>query len=100
KAGLIMREHEPVNLEFPFDQLNDLLIPNDLFYVRNHFRAPKLDSKNYALQIVGAVQHPFSIGYKELQNMTSVTRVATLECAGNGRVFLTDRKSTRLNSSH
>ena len=89
KAGLIMREHEPVNLEFPFDQLNDLLIPNDLFYVRNHFRAPKLDSKNYALQIVGAVQHPFSIGYKELQNMTSVTRVATLECAGNGRVFLT-----------
>src|SRR5258708_11553566 len=43
---------------------------------------------SYQLRIDGAVRNPFSLSYKELRDMPSETRVATLECAGNGRVFL------------
>jgi DMSO/TMAO reductase YedYZ molybdopterin-dependent catalytic subunit len=87
-AGLIMRQREPANFEFPFDQLDDFLTPNHLFYIRSHFKTPQLDPSRYELEIEGAVLRPFSIRYEELRNMPSVTRPATLECAGNSRIFL------------
>ena len=88
QVGLVIREREPLNLEYPFDQLNDFLTPNDLFYIRSHFKAPVLDRKQYQLSIGGAVDTPFTISYDDLLAMRSVTRPATLECAGNGRIFL------------
>src|SRR5258708_30899768 len=87
-VGLIIREREPVNLEYPCDQLDEFFTPNDLFYIRSHFKAPVLDRHDYNLSIYGAVETPFKISYKELLTMPSVTRPATLECAGNGRIFL------------
>src|SRR5437660_11770070 len=87
-AGLIIRQKEPTNLETPFDQVNSYLTPTELFYIRSHFPAPTLDLASYQLRIDGAVRNPFSLSYKELRNMPSERRVATLECAGNGRVFL------------
>jgi DMSO/TMAO reductase YedYZ molybdopterin-dependent catalytic subunit len=86
--GLIIREREPVNLEYPFDQLSEFLTPNDLFYIRSHFKAPLLDRHGYKLTIGGAVRRPFTITYEELRAMPSLTRPMTLECAGNGRIFL------------
>jgi DMSO/TMAO reductase YedYZ molybdopterin-dependent catalytic subunit len=86
---LIDRERDPVNLESPFEELAGLLTPNDLFYVRNHFAAPQIEAGEFELSIAGAVENPFAIGYEELRSMTSVTRTVTLECAGNGRLFLT-----------
>ena len=88
QIGFIIREREPVNFEYPFDQLNTFLTPNDQFYIRSHFKAPVLDRHDYRLSVGGAVQHPFAISYEELLAMPSVTRPATLECAGNGRIFL------------
>lgn len=88
QAGMIVREREPVNLESPFDQLDGPLTPNQLFYVRSHFRAPQLDRETYRLAISGAVQLPFELTFAELADMPSVTRTATLECAGNSRIFL------------
>jgi DMSO/TMAO reductase YedYZ molybdopterin-dependent catalytic subunit len=87
-AGLIIRQKEPTNLETPFDQLDSYLTPTELFYIRSHFAAPKLDLASYQLHIDGAVKIPLSLSYKQLRDMPSETRVATLECAGNGRVFL------------
>ncbi len=87
-SGLIIRERDPLNLEYPFDQLDAFLTPNDLFYIRSHFKAPVLDRHAYRLSLSGAVEKPFTIGYEELLAMPSVTRPATLECAGNGRIFL------------
>ena len=86
--GLIIRQKEPSNLETPFDQVDSFLTPTELFYIRSHFPAPTLDLASYQLRIDGAVKNPFSLSYKELRDMPSETRVATLECAGNGRVFL------------
>src|ERR1700745_3542766 len=86
--GLIIRQKEPTNLETPFDQLDSFLTPAELFYIRSHFPAPKLDLASYRLRVDGAVRKPFSLSYQQLRDLPAVTRVATLECAGNGRVFL------------
>src|SRR5258707_7108297 len=72
----------------PFDQLDSYLTPTELFYIRSHFPTPSIDVANYNLRIDGAVRSPLELSYKELREMRSETRIATLECAGNGRVFL------------
>src|SRR6201981_1322349 len=85
---LIIRQKEPNNLETPFDQVDSFLTPTELFYIRSHFSTPKLELASYQLHVDGAVRNPFSLSYNELRDMPSETRVATLECAGNSRVFL------------
>src|SRR5947199_7701237 len=87
-VGLIMRQKEPNNLETPLDQVDSYLTPTELFYIRSHFPAPKLERASYQLRIDGAVRNPFSLSYRELRDMPSETKVAVLECAGNSRVFL------------
>ncbi len=88
-AGLIIRQKEPVNLETALDQVMDsYLTPTELFYIRSHFPAPRLDSASYRLHIGGAVRNPLSLSYQQLRDLPSESRVATLECAGNSRVFL------------
>src|SRR3981189_1545753 len=87
-AGLIIRQKEPKNLEAPFDRIDSYLTPTKLFYIRSHFPIPALDRAAYQLRIDGAVRRPFTLSYDELRSMPSETLVATLECAGNSRVFL------------
>src|SRR6266849_3609124 len=87
-VGLIIRQKEPTNLETPLDQVDSYLTPTELFYIRSHFPAPKLELASYQLCIDGAVRNPLSLSYEQLRAMPSETRVATLECAGNSRVFL------------
>src|ERR1700737_2536631 len=84
--GLIIRQKEPKVLETPVDRVDSFLTPTQLFYVRSHSPAPKLEPASYRLHIDGAVRNPFSLTYKELRDMPAETRVAILECAGNGRV--------------
>jgi DMSO/TMAO reductase YedYZ molybdopterin-dependent catalytic subunit len=87
-AGLIIRQKEPVNLEMPFDQVDSYLTPTELFYIRSHFPTPRLDVAGYQLRLDGAVRNPLALSYNELRDMRPETRIATLECAGNSRVFL------------
>ena len=87
-VGLIMRQKEPANLETPLDQVDSYLTPSELFYIRSHFPSPGLELASYRLRIAGAVKNPLTLSYQQLREMPSETRTATLECAGNGRVFL------------
>ncbi|HEY9230071.1 MAG TPA: sulfite oxidase [Gemmatimonadaceae bacterium] len=87
-AGMIIRQKEPTNLETPLDVVDSYLTPAELFYIRSHFSVPCLDVTSYQLRVDGAVRKPLSLSYQQLRDMPSETRVATLECAGNGRVFL------------
>ncbi len=87
-VGLIIRQKDPNNLEMPFDQLGDFITPSELFYIRSHFPAPELDVGTYRLSIRGAVHCELSLSYAEICSMPSRSCVATLECAGNSRVFL------------
>ena len=87
-VGLIIRQTDPNNLEMPFDQLHAFITPSELFYIRSHFSTPKLDPVAYRLSIGGAVRNELSLSYVDIRAMPSRTCVATLECAGNSRVFL------------
>jgi DMSO/TMAO reductase YedYZ molybdopterin-dependent catalytic subunit len=89
--GLILREKEPENLEFPFATLNSFLTPNEHFYIRNHFPIPQLEVKNWRLKVEGAIERPLELNYDDLTKMPSRTQVALLECAGNSRGFLTPK---------
>jgi DMSO/TMAO reductase YedYZ molybdopterin-dependent catalytic subunit len=87
--GLIIRQRDPENLEYPFASLDRFLTPNDRFYVRNHFAVPTLEAGSWRLRVEGTVLQPLELTLEDLRKMPSRTQVAMLECAGNGRVFLT-----------
>lgn len=86
--GVIVRQHEPPNLEFPFDTLNGFITSNEQFYVRTHFPVPEVAAKDWTLKVEGHVEKPFEIGYAELTTLKAETIAALLECAGNGRIYL------------
>src|SRR3979411_31348 len=87
-VGLIIRQKDPNNLEMPFDQLGGFITPTELFYIRSHFPPPELDPAAYQLSIAGAVRSELRLSYTDIRAMPSRTCIATLECAGNGRVFM------------
>lgn len=85
---LIVREQEPLNLEMPFSTLSSFTTPNELFYVRCHFPIPEIAAADWRLKIEGEVETPLELDYEALRAMESRTIAATLECAGNNRLFL------------
>jgi DMSO/TMAO reductase YedYZ molybdopterin-dependent catalytic subunit len=87
-SGLIVREQDPLNLEMPFSSLNGFITPNESFYVRCHFPIPEVSAQEWRLKVEGEVEAPFELSYDELLGMKSRTVAATLECAGNNRIFL------------
>jgi DMSO/TMAO reductase YedYZ molybdopterin-dependent catalytic subunit len=90
--GLIVRQTKPENFESPFPALGGFLTPNNLFFVRSHFGVfAGPGAATWRLKVEGAVEHPLELTFEELLRMPSRTLPATLECAGNGRVFLVPR---------
>jgi DMSO/TMAO reductase YedYZ molybdopterin-dependent catalytic subunit len=87
-TDLIVREQDPLNLEMPFSSLDGFITPNELFYVRCHFPIPEISAETWSLKIEGEVDAPCELTYDDLRAMTSQTITATLECAGNNRIFL------------
>jgi DMSO/TMAO reductase YedYZ molybdopterin-dependent catalytic subunit len=85
---MIIREKEPANLEMAFQSLDGFITPNDKFYVRSHFPVPTVDLGSWRLGIEGAVEHPLELSYEELRACPMTTIPATMECAGNSRIFL------------
>ncbi len=85
---LIVREQEPLNLEMPFSSLDGFITPNESFYVRCHFPIPEISAESWRLKVEGEVEGPFELSYDELLGMEKRTITATLECAGNNRIFL------------
>jgi DMSO/TMAO reductase YedYZ molybdopterin-dependent catalytic subunit len=91
-SGLIPRVGDPENLEMPFADLEGFLVPTERFYVRNHFPVPNLDLAAWRLKVEGEVARPLDLTFDELAKLPTSTRPILLECAGNGRVFLTPRE--------
>lgn len=85
---MIIREKEPANLEMPFGLLAGRITPNELFYIRSHFPVPEIDLAKWRLKIEGAVERLLELSYDQLRARPAATLPATLECAGNSRVFL------------
>jgi DMSO/TMAO reductase YedYZ molybdopterin-dependent catalytic subunit len=90
-GGLIVRQKEPLNLEFPFASLDSFITPNEKFYVRNHFAIPRLEAGTWKLKVEGAVKKELELSYDQIRKLSSRTVTATLECAGNNRAYLTPK---------
>ena len=91
-SGLILRENEPLNLESPQSALRTWITSSDQFYVRNHFPEPELKRSTWRLRVEGAVKRPRNFSYRDLTTMASHSQVSVIECAGNGRVFLSPKE--------
>ncbi len=87
KEKLIVRSLRPEDLETPVGLLNTWITPNDLFYVRHHTYAAKVNASEWKLTVDGEVTTPLSLTLDELKKMPKVSVTVTLECAGNGRAF-------------
>jgi DMSO/TMAO reductase YedYZ molybdopterin-dependent catalytic subunit len=91
--GLILREKEPPNLEFPFAALDQRITPNDRFFVRCHFAVPQVNAADWRLKVDGHVHQPLELSYDEIRRLPAKTVTATLECAGNSRGMLVPKAS-------
>lgn len=78
------------NAEPPVDKLVEQWItPAELFYIRSHAPAPKVDMQSYELVVEGLVEKPLKLKYWELMDRFSRTEMTcTLTCAGNRRTEL------------
>jgi DMSO/TMAO reductase YedYZ molybdopterin-dependent catalytic subunit len=89
RDGLIVRMHEPQNLETPAGGLVPWQTPTEQFYVRSHFAVPAVNAETFKLSVTGHVESPLTLTLNDLTALAKSTKALTLECAGNGRVFLT-----------
>src|SRR6202030_217225 len=92
EAGMVVHRAHPLNCETSIPALiGGAVMPNQRFYVRNHFQIPQLDASSWRLNVVGLVERPLSLSLRDLVKMPSQTQFVTLECAGNGRSTLNPR---------
>jgi DMSO/TMAO reductase YedYZ molybdopterin-dependent catalytic subunit len=67
------------------------LVPNELFFVRNHTRTPSLDIAKWRLKVEGSgVQRTLDLTYDDVLGLPSVSVIRFVECAGNGRSFFAE----------
>ena len=71
----------------PPTALQNQIVPNDLFYIRNHWKdVPEIDAATYRLVVDGEVDRPLSLSYEGLLEIPRKQFEVTLECCGNGPV--------------
>lgn len=85
--GRIVRVVDPQNEEFDVRRLDQVLTPNDQFYIRTHGNTPDLDPTSWRLAVTGLVERPLSLALADLQAMQRRDETATLQCAGDRRTF-------------
>jgi DMSO/TMAO reductase YedYZ molybdopterin-dependent catalytic subunit len=95
KPGLVVLDTPELNAETPAHLLDDDITPLDRLFVRNTGTLPVFTPDEIAawtLTLDGCVERPqtWTIGALRRQ-FASVTRIAVLECAGNGRAFFPER---------
>lgn len=78
------------NAEMRWEQMfgRGYVVPNGLFFVRNHTKPARIDTATWRLTVEGSgVARPLSLSYDDLLRLPSVSVVRYVECAGNGRSF-------------
>src|SRR5437016_4429795 len=81
----------PENSETPLESVRGWVTPTRLFFVRNHFAMPSLDTLTWRLSVEGRVKQPRDWTWEELLDLPQRSVFATIECAGNGRSFLNQK---------
>src|SRR5262249_42122800 len=86
-SRLIIRSENPQDFETPIELLNTWITPNDLFYVRSHLYTPKVDAKEWRLQVDGAVQQQMTLTMEDLKRFPDSNQLVTLESSRTARAF-------------
>lgn len=82
----VVIKHEPYNAEAPIAALSAELTPVGTHYVRSNFDVPAISALDYTLRIDGAVSVAATLDWTALNALPKVSRVVTMECAGNDRL--------------
>ena len=92
---------EPITLEelqlaarnhgMPLEALRWAVTPVGLHYLLIHYDIPRVDPAEWSLTVEGHVERSLSLSLDDLRSRPATTIVATMECAGNGRVELSPR---------
>lgn len=76
------------SLEARLENMQGVITPNRLFFVRNNSASIDVDSNRWRLTVEGdAVAKPLELSYQDIRSMPSRTLVSYLECAGNHRAM-------------
>jgi DMSO/TMAO reductase YedYZ molybdopterin-dependent catalytic subunit len=94
-SGMIVREKDPTNLEFPFAALETFITPTERFYVRSHFPTPQFDRNTWRLRVDGCVNKPLELTLDDVIGLPSKSVTTTMECAGNSRIYLPKAKGVQ-----
>ena len=71
----------------PPKALQSEVVPNELFYVRNHWKdVPEFDIATYRLVVDGEVDRPLTLTFDDVHQIPRKDLSVTLECCGNGPV--------------
>jgi sulfane dehydrogenase subunit SoxC len=87
EAGPGMRNVDPslaINSKTPLQKLVGTITPTDLHYERSHAGVPNLDPAKHRLLIHGMAEKQLVLSVDDLKAMPSVSRIAFIECTGNG----------------
>ena len=80
--------HGDKGLEARLENMQGMLTPNRLFFVRNNSVSLDLDAGDWRLTVEGdAVSEPLELTYPEIRSLPSRTLTSYLECAGNHRAM-------------
>ena len=76
------------SLEARLENMQGLITPNRLFFVRNNSASLDLDASNWRLSVEGdGVDEPMELTYDDIRSLPSRTMTSYLECAGNHRAM-------------
>ncbi|MDR7419595.1 MAG: molybdopterin-dependent oxidoreductase [Armatimonadota bacterium] len=98
QASPLVVKPVPGNLFYPFGSNFEMrwenltgrgyLVPNELFFIRNHSRTPRIDPATWRLRIEGSgVARPLELTYDDILSLPDTSVRRYVECAGNGRSF-------------
>ena len=83
----------------PPSALQENIVPNDLFYVRNHWKdCPEIDVDTYRLKVNGQVERELSLSLDDLKSLPQKRFQVTFECCGNSPVPEYYTKALRISS--
>lgn len=87
EAGPGQRHVDPgdaINSKTPLDKLVGVITPSDVHYERSHSGVPEIDPAKHRLLLHGKTQKQLVLTVEELKAMPSISRMAFIECTGNG----------------
>ena len=71
----------------PPEGLQNEIVPNDLFYIRNHWKdSPEIDINTFTLKIDGEVEREITLSFEDLKKLPQKRFQVTFECFGNSPV--------------